>query len=63
MYWNIYVREIGASKAGISLNLIPVFTATINWFIGGKITIAKIIDGIFVFTSVYLTYGLVEKIS
>lgn len=53
--WNIGVREIGAAKTGIFLNLNPVFTALISWAMGREITLVQIIGGIFVFTGVYIT--------
>lgn len=61
IFWNISVRKIGASKAGIFLNLIPVFTALISWSLGEKITSPQMIGGIFVFSGVYLTTGMLEQ--
>ncbi|KJR44177.1 Permease of the drug/metabolite transporter (DMT) superfamily [Desulfosporosinus sp. I2] len=31
IFWNMSIRAIGISQAGIFLNLIPVFTAIISW--------------------------------
>lgn len=53
--WNMGVKEIGANKTGIFLNLIPVFTAIISWALGNQITAAQIIGGFVVFAGVYLT--------
>lgn len=59
--WNIAVREIGVSKSGVSMNLIPVFTAVIAIAVGGEITNVQIFGGIFVFLGVYLTTGLLDQ--
>jgi len=61
IFWNIGVKEIGASKAGIFMNLNPVFTAIISWMLGQRITNVQILGGLLVFTGVYITTGLLEK--
>lgn len=61
VFWNLSVKEIGASEAGVFLNLIPVFTAIISWSLGERITGAQIYGGLFVFAGVYLTTGLLER--
>lgn len=61
IFWNIGVREIGASKAGVFLNLNPVFTAAISWILGQKITVVQVIGGLLVFLGVYFTTGMFEK--
>lgn len=61
IFWTISVREIGASKAGITLNLIPVFTAIISIILGHGVTASQVIGGVLVFIGVYLTSGLLEK--
>ncbi|MDF2547634.1 MAG: cysteine transporter [Anaerosolibacter sp.] len=61
VFWNISVREIGPGKAGIFLNLIPVFTAVISGILGERILGTQMIGGLFVFTGVYLTTGMLEK--
>lgn len=55
VFWNIAVREIGASRAGIFLNLLTVFTAIISLLLGESITSAQIIGGLLVIAGVYLT--------
>jgi drug/metabolite transporter (DMT)-like permease len=62
VFWNISVREIGAGKAGIFINLIPVFTALISGMLGNKVTAVQIFGGILVFIGVYMTTGMLEKI-
>jgi drug/metabolite transporter (DMT)-like permease len=59
--WNIGVKELGANKTGIFLNLIPVFTAIISWALGNQITAAQVIGGLLVFAGVYLTMGMLDK--
>ncbi|AOY77643.1 DMT family transporter [Clostridium formicaceticum] len=61
VFWNMAIREIGASKAGIFINLMPVFTALISWSLGESITAAQIAGGLFVFTGVYFTTGMLER--
>ena len=56
-----FCREIGVSKPGVSMNLIPVFTAIAVVALGGNITKEQIFGGILVFIGVYLTTGLFEK--
>jgi drug/metabolite transporter (DMT)-like permease len=62
IFWNISLRQIDASKAGIYLNLITVFTAIISLLIGNTITIVQIVGGIFVFSGVYLTSQRVKEV-
>ncbi|HYF84263.1 MAG TPA: DMT family transporter [Clostridia bacterium] len=61
IFWNIGVREIGVSKAGVFLNLNPVFTAVISLALGQKITIVQVLGGLLVFLGVYITTGMFEK--
>lgn len=55
IFWNVALRHIDASRAGIYLNLITVFTAIISLALGKSITIIQILGGILVFIGVYLT--------
>jgi len=59
--WNLSVQKVGASKAGIFLNLIPVFTALISGILGEKVTGAQSLGGFLVFCGVYLTTGMLEQ--
>jgi drug/metabolite transporter (DMT)-like permease len=61
IFWNLSVREIGAGKAGIFLNLIPVFTAMISYALGEMVTFVQLSGGLLVFVGVYMTTGLLEK--
>lgn len=61
IFWNMSVREIGAGRAGIFLNLIPVFTAVISWLLGERITVAQVSGGLLVFFGVYLTTGMLDR--
>lgn len=60
--WNIGVREVGASKAGIFLNLNPVFTAIISWAMGQAITWVQLVGGLLVFIGVYITTAFRNKV-
>ncbi|MBD8067853.1 DMT family transporter [Bacillus sp. PS06] len=55
IFWNVSLRHIDASKAGVYLNLITVFTAIISLLLGKSITLIQVLGGILVFTGVYLT--------
>lgn len=61
VFWNMSVRAIGASQAGVFLNLIPVFTAAVSAMLGEAITAAQVWGGLFVFAGVYLTTGILER--
>lgn len=61
VFWNISVRSIGASQAGIFLNLIPVFTAIISLLLGERMQGEQIFGGLLVFIGVYLTSGMLNK--
>lgn len=58
VFWNMAVRELGANKAGITLNLIPVITAVISVILGEGITAAQIWGGLLVITGVVLASGV-----
>lgn len=53
--WNIGVKEVGASKAGVFLNLNPVFTAIISGVMGQSISLVQLVGGLLVFIGVYIT--------
>ncbi|OQP01018.1 DMT family transporter [Geobacillus sp. 44B] len=54
LFWNMSVKKVGPSYAGIYLNLIAVFTAMITFLLGGKISAPQLIGGAFVLIGVYL---------
>ncbi len=55
IFWNISLRQIDASKAGVYLNLITVFTAIFSLLLGNTISFIQVVGGLLVFTGVYLT--------
>lgn len=55
IFWNASIREIGASRAGIYLNLITVFTAILSMLLGNPVTLAQVLGGLLVFAGVYIT--------
>ncbi|WP_445490794.1 DMT family transporter [Niallia sp. 03133] len=65
VFWNTAISKMNASKAGIYLNLITVFTAIISIFLGNPISTIQMVGGLFVFFGVYLSNKkgkvLVEK--
>lgn len=55
LFWNIAVGTLGASKTGVFLNLLPVFTAVIALAFGDVLTIGQLVGGAIVLGGVYLT--------
>ena len=55
LFWNIAVGTLGASKTGVFLNLLPVFTAVIALAFGDVLTIGQVVGGAVVLAGVYLT--------
>ncbi|WBL15020.1 DMT family transporter [Sutcliffiella sp. NC1] len=55
IFWNIALRHIDASRAGVFMNLIVVFTAIISLLLGKTITLIQLVGGFLIFTGVYLT--------
>ncbi len=62
IFWNIGVKELGANKTAIFLNLIPIFTAIISFALGNQITAAQIFGGLLVFAGVYVTTGMNRRL-
>jgi drug/metabolite transporter (DMT)-like permease len=46
LFWNQGVKILGASKAGITLNLIPVFTAIISVILGQALEMPQMLGGL-----------------
>ena len=55
LLWNVAVTQLGPSRTGVFLNLLPVFTAAIALALGDAITIWQVIGGAIVLAGVYLT--------
>lgn len=53
--WNTAVKDVGAARSGVFLNLLPVFTAAIGLALGGSIGLIQILGGALVITGVWLT--------
>jgi drug/metabolite transporter (DMT)-like permease len=53
--WNIGVRAIGPSQAGVFLNFIPLFTALISLLLGQTITLAQALGGLLILSGVSLS--------
>ncbi|UFJ41449.1 DMT family transporter [Brevibacillus humidisoli] len=62
MLWNVALRFISASQAGVSLHLIPVFTVLIGFLLGEIVTLAQIVGGLLVFAGVSVTTGFLEQL-
>lgn len=46
IFWNQGVKILGASKAGITMNLIPVFTAIISVILGHVLELSQMLGGL-----------------
>lgn len=55
LLWNVAVTQLGPSRTGVFLNLLPVFTAIIAVALGDSITVWQVVGGIIVLAGVYLT--------
>ncbi len=53
IFWNMSVKKVGPSHAGVYLNLITVFTAIITIILGEKIAASQAIGGVLVLFGVY----------
>ncbi|MGK9146534.1 DMT family transporter [Plantibacter flavus] len=53
--WNLSVKQVGASRSGIFLNLMPVFVALIGLLLGTPVTLVQIAGGVLVIAGVWLT--------
>jgi drug/metabolite transporter (DMT)-like permease len=61
LLWNMAVRVTGANRAGITLHLIPVFTALLGFVLGEAMSAAQLIGGVLVCTGVLLTTGTASQ--
>jgi len=61
MLWNVALRTVSASQAGVSINLIPVFTVLFGFVLGEDVTLAQIVGGLLVFLGVSMTTGLLGQ--
>ena len=55
LLWNVAVTQLGPSRTGVFLNLLPVFTAIIAVALGDALTVWQVIGGLIVLAGVYLT--------
>lgn len=55
VFWNIATQHVGASRAGIFLNLLTVFTAVLSLLLGNPMTAAQVAGGLLVIVGVILT--------
>ena len=55
LLWNVAVTQLGPSRTGVFLNLLPVFTAIIAVTLGDALTVWQVIGGVIVLAGVYLT--------
>ncbi|WP_156786361.1 DMT family transporter [Microterricola viridarii] len=53
--WNLGARRIGPARAGVFLNLLPVFTVLISVLLGQALTPALIAGGVLVLAGIVLT--------
>lgn len=54
LLWNLALRDVSATTAGISLNLLPVFTVAISLALGATLGLAEGLGGLLALTGVLL---------
>jgi drug/metabolite transporter (DMT)-like permease len=54
IFWNKGVQLIGAEKAGMFMNIVPLSTALISVVIGQSIGVSHLIAGIMILGSVFV---------
>jgi drug/metabolite transporter (DMT)-like permease len=62
LFWNMGVRTIGATQAGVFMNFIPIFTVIIMSVLGESMTVGQIGGGLIIVLGVYLTTGMLDQI-
>ncbi|WP_166426740.1 DMT family transporter [Labedella populi] len=53
--WNVSVKRVGASTAGVYLNLLPLFTALLGLAVGVPLSLATVLGGLLVIVGVTVT--------
>jgi drug/metabolite transporter (DMT)-like permease len=59
LLWNFSLKHIEVGKAGISINLVPVFITLISWTLGVSITPSQLLGGGVVIAGVLITSGVI----
>lgn len=60
LWWNLGMKEIGASKTSLFFNLVPVVTMIITFVIGTPITVFQVIGAVLVMLGVLTASGIVK---
>lgn len=55
IFWNYGIKALGASKTGITMNLIPVFTAIISVILGQSLVLSQVAGGLLTIAGMLLT--------
>ncbi|MFX3616486.1 MAG: DMT family transporter [Sporolactobacillus sp.] len=55
IFWNKGIHRLGATSAGVSMNLIPIFTAIIVLILGRGLMISQVLGGFIVIIGMVLT--------
>ncbi|TGA95839.1 DMT family transporter [Sporolactobacillus shoreae] len=55
IFWNKGINSLGTTIAGVSMNLIPIFTVVIALILGQQLMISQVIGGIIVIVGMLLT--------
>ncbi|WP_219837572.1 DMT family transporter [Paenibacillus sp. R14(2021)] len=58
IFWNQGMKMLGPNTAGMTMNLIPIFTAIIAVFLGQQLVASQFIGGLLVIGGMILTAGL-----
>lgn len=63
IFWNQGIKMLGAGKAGITMNLLPVFTAIIAVILGQGLVISQIVGGLLTIAGMILTSIKLKQVS
>ncbi|KQX48612.1 DMT family transporter [Paenibacillus sp. Root444D2] len=61
LFWNQGIKELGPSKASITMNLMPIFTAIISLMVGQELLVSQIVGGVIVIVGMLLSANLMDR--
>lgn len=61
LFWNQGVKVLGPGKAGITMNLMPIFTAILSVMTGQALLLSQVVGGVIVITGMLLSANLIRS--
>ncbi|NIK68369.1 DMT family transporter [Paenibacillus sp. BK720] len=61
LFWNQGVKQLGAGKASITMNLMPIFTAILSVLTGQQLLVSQIVGGVIVIAGMLLSANLIKR--